>query len=294
MTASTTIAIDLIKQSSALQPRAKMDTGIIDEYTEAMKAGADFPPVTVFQVDRDLYLVDGYHRFLAAQGAKAPKILADIRTGTMREAILFSAGVNAKHGIRRNNEDKRRAISVLLKDKEWGKWADTKIADTCFVSVDLVADVRKTILGKTDRCRPEKRSVERAGKVFKMDTSKIGKKTNHAEVPPQHSPAEQWAAKEVHIPAGGQPAPVFRTGTGAPSSPYPIEQPLSRATHYPLLSKDEWYTATSDFLNGCLPVRYHRIIQEIREARPKDYPTPLDVIAKGLELAADTLLQDGA
>lgn len=292
MTAST-IAIDLIKQSSALQPRAKMDTGIIDEYTEAMKAGATFPAVTIFQVDQDLYLVDGYHRFLAAQGAKAQKILADIRPGTMREAILFSAGVNATHGIRRNNEDKRRAVSVLLKDKEWGKWADTKIADTCFVSVDLVADVRKSILGETDRYRPEKRKVERAGKVFKMDTSKIGKKINNTEIPPQPALAEQQAAKEVHIQTRDQPATIFRTGTGAPSSLPQAERPMSRA-HYPLLSKDEWYTATADFLNGCLPERYHRIIQDIREARPKEYPSPLDVIAKGLELAAEDLLQDGA
>jgi len=177
------LPIKQIKQSSSLQPRAKMDTGKIDEYTESMKRGDAFPAVIVYRVGGDLFLVDGYHRFMAAQGAKLEKILAEVKTGTMREAILHSAGVNATHGIQRSNEDKRRAAGILLRDKEWGQWNDTKIAEACHVSVDLVANVRKSILGETDRCTPEKRKVERAGKVFKMDTSKIGKKEKPAEVP---------------------------------------------------------------------------------------------------------------
>lgn len=106
------LPIKLIKQSSQLQPRAKMDTGKIDEYTEAMKKGDAFPAVTVFRIAGDLFLVDGYHRFMAAQGAKLDRILADVRAGTMRDAILFSAGVNATHGLQRSNEDKRRAVSI--------------------------------------------------------------------------------------------------------------------------------------------------------------------------------------
>jgi hypothetical protein len=175
------IPIKQIKQSSQLQPRAKMDTGQIDQYTEAMRRGDAFPAVIVYRVGGDLFLVDGYHRFMAAQGAKLEKILAEVKAGTMREAILHSAGVNATHGIQRSNEDKRRAAGILLRDKEWGQWNDTKIAEACHVSVDLVANVRKSILGETDRCTPEKRKVERAGKVFKMDTSKIGKKERPAE-----------------------------------------------------------------------------------------------------------------
>lgn len=172
---SELLPIKIIKQSSSLQPRAKMDTRIIDEYTEAMKGGAAFPAVIVYKVGEDYYLVDGYHRYLAVQGAKFDKILAEVRTGTMREAILQSAGVNATHGLNRTIEDKRRAAAILLKDPEWGKWADTKIASICYVSIDLVANVRKSILGETDSTTPV-RKYERNGKTLKMDTSKIGKK----------------------------------------------------------------------------------------------------------------------
>ena len=167
------IPIKQIKQDSALQPRAKMDLVIIDEYTDAMKAGSAFPAITVFKVGEDYLLVDGYHRFMAAQGAKLKEILCDIRAGTMRDAILFSAGVNATHGLRRTNADKNRAALILLKDKEWKGWADTKIAAVCNISVDLVAKVRAS-LGKTDSATSV-RKVERAGKVIKMNTSKIGK-----------------------------------------------------------------------------------------------------------------------
>ncbi|MDD1695123.1 MAG: ParB/RepB/Spo0J family partition protein [Methanoregula sp.] len=173
---SELLSIKLIKQDSALQPRAKMDIKIIDEYTEAMKTGASFPALVVYKVEDSYYLVDGYHRFMAAQGAKLTNILCEIRTGTMRDAILFSAGVNATHGLRRTNEDKRRAVLTLLRDKEWKDWADTKIAAACNVSVDLVANVRKSDLGETDSHRLKNfRKIERDGKVIKLNTSRIGK-----------------------------------------------------------------------------------------------------------------------
>jgi hypothetical protein len=181
---SQLLSIKLIKQDSALQPRAKMDIKIIDEYTEAMKGGASFPALVVYKVDDSYYLVDGYHRFMAAQGAKLANVLCEIRPGTMRDAVLFSAGVNATHGLRRTNEDKRRAVAVLLRDKEWGVWSDTKIATACNVSVDLVATVRKSILGETDRYRRENFQVERGGKVYKMNTTNIGKNHPAAAAPP--------------------------------------------------------------------------------------------------------------
>jgi hypothetical protein len=197
---SELLLIKLIKQDSRLQPRAKMDTAIIDEYTESMKRGDSFPAVVVFKVGEDYFLVDGYHRYLAVQGAKFDKILADVRIGTMRDAVLFSAGVNATHGIRRTNEDKRRAVLTLLRDKEWKDWADTKIAATCNVSVDLVATVRKASLGETDSHRRTIRKVERAGKVVKMDTSKIGKKKSDPVKNPE-TPAPEMV--KIHCPLCG-------------------------------------------------------------------------------------------
>lgn len=205
---SQLLSIKLIKQNSALQPRAKMDIKIIDEYTEAMKTGASFPALVVYKVDDTYYLVDGYHRFMAAQGAKLANVLCDIRAGTMRDAVLFSAGVNATHGLRRTNEDKRRAVLMILADKEWVKWSNYQIAKACNVSDEFVRKIRAEIQTEENstpavstnigRCTSEKK-VQRAGKTYKMDTSKIGKTS--AAAPPVT--AQDTARKEKF--GGGEP-----------------------------------------------------------------------------------------
>jgi hypothetical protein len=204
---SELIAIKNIKQSSELQPRAKMDTAIIDEYTEAMKRGDAFPAVTVFEIDDAYYLVDGYHRFMAAQGAKIGKILADVMVGgTMRDAILYSAGVNAKHGLNRTNDDKRRAVMILLRDKEWGKWADTQIAAACHVSVDLVSKVRDSSLGETERKEPKIRKIIRKGKEIEMDTTRIGKSSKPLTQPgPDHPNHGKFSAQPGTLPVTDAP-----------------------------------------------------------------------------------------
>lgn len=198
-----------------------MDIKIIDEYTDSMKAGASFPALTVYKVDDNYYLVDGYHRFMAAQGARLTNILCDIRTGTMRDATLFSAGVNATHGLRRTNEDKRRAVAVLLRDEEWGAWSDTKIAEICHVSVDLVANVKKSILGETDRYRRKNSKVERGGKVYKMDTTRIGKtRSETAAAAPPVTPGD--VARKEKFGGSESPQPSLAAqvaGAKAPEIP---------------------------------------------------------------------------
>jgi hypothetical protein len=58
---------------------------------------------------------------------------------------------------------------------------------------------------------------------------------------------------------------------------------------YPLLSESERPSATTDFIDGCLPDQHHRMIATIRETSPKTYPTALSVIRTGIErLAKET------
>jgi hypothetical protein len=214
------IPIKSIKQSSELQPRAKMDTAVVDEYTEAMKRGDAFPAVTVFEIKPTpgYYLVDGYHRFMAAQGAKIGKILAEVKTGTMRDAILYSAGVNSKHGLNRTNDDKRRAVMILLRDNVWSSWADTQIAAACHVSVDLVSKIRDSSLGETERNKPKIRKVLRKGKVIEMDTSKIGKTSKPLTQPPKDHPNRgKFAAQPGTLPV-----------TDAPVHPSLAEQQIAK------------------------------------------------------------------
>ncbi len=69
---------------------------------------------------------------------------ADVRTGTKRDAILFSVGANATHGTRRTNEDKRRAVMTLFtnelvsKDDQGNPRSHRQIAAICAVHPSFV------------------------------------------------------------------------------------------------------------------------------------------------------------
>ena len=85
------------------QSRAQISEETVSDYAEAMQAGDQFPPITVFHDGVDYYLADGFHRLHAAQRLGKASIQAEVKTGTLRDAILFSLGANDKHGLRRSN-----------------------------------------------------------------------------------------------------------------------------------------------------------------------------------------------
>lgn len=111
---------------------------------------------------------DGFHRVRGYVLAGRSEIPADIRQGSKRDAVLFSVGANATHGLRRSNADKRRAVEVLLKDEEWGRWPVRKIADVCGVSHNFVADVRSD-LSSDDMSGPAVGPAQSPGAARKRD-----------------------------------------------------------------------------------------------------------------------------
>ena len=139
------LEIKNIRLDKSMQPRAYMNEDIIAEYAEAIKDGAEFPPITVYFDSVYYWLADGYHRYFAHKSAAQTEIECDIVNGTRRDAILHSVGVNDKHGLRRTNDDKRKAIMTLLDDMEWSEWSDHKIAEICRVSHVTVGRVRKSL-----------------------------------------------------------------------------------------------------------------------------------------------------
>lgn len=139
---NVTLELSAIRLDGGTQPRFELNQDVIEEYAEAMKAGAIFPPVTVFYDGTFYWLADGFHRFEAAKKTGALRIAADLKQGTQREAILHSVGVNASHGLRRTSADKRRAVETLLHDPEWRNWSDSAIAKTCQVDNKTVARIR--------------------------------------------------------------------------------------------------------------------------------------------------------
>jgi len=133
-----------IRGDGGTQPRAQIDLFVVDEYAQAMRDGAVFPPVIVFYDGQEYWLADGFHRLTAARNVGLAAIEASVKQGRRREALLFSVGANTQHGLRRTNADKRRAIETLLADEEWAKWSDRELARRAGVSNDFVSRLRPT------------------------------------------------------------------------------------------------------------------------------------------------------
>lgn len=138
------LALDLISSDPALQMRtAGIDLGTVQDYAEAMTDGAEFPAIIVFTDGNSHWPADGFHRIEAARKVGKSSIAADVRLGSRRDAILFSLGANGAHGLRRSNADKRRSVTVMLRDPEWSKLSDREIGQRCGVDHKTVGSIRR-------------------------------------------------------------------------------------------------------------------------------------------------------
>ena len=173
-TESTIIAIDQITRDPKTQQREKLDLKVVEDYCEVFLTGAKLPPVKVKFDGSYYWLYDGFHTLRAAEQAGLTEISAQITPGNLRDAILESVGVNAEHGLRRSRETKRRAVTTLLTDPEWGQWSDNEIAKKCKVSQPFVSKLRKSLTYNVISDN-HKNYKDKHGNLSKMNTAKIGK-----------------------------------------------------------------------------------------------------------------------
>lgn len=138
-----TVNIHNITIDQGTQARAQINEETVSEYAEAMQAGDEFPPITLFDDGVNFYLADGFHRLFAVKRLGKTSISANLEKGTLRDAILFSLSANNQHGLRRSNADKRKAVETLLDDFEWGTLSVNQMADICAVSPALVQAVKE-------------------------------------------------------------------------------------------------------------------------------------------------------
>lgn len=140
-----TLPLSGLRTDGDTQSRVSISTLVVDEYADAMRHGTTFPPIIIFREGETYWLADGFHRVYAARVVGCTTIAADVYAGTRRDAVLYAVGANAKHGLRRTNADKRRAVTMLLDDEIWWQWSDKEIARRCAVSQPFVSKVRREL-----------------------------------------------------------------------------------------------------------------------------------------------------
>ena len=99
-----------------------------------------------------------------------------MKQGDRRQAILFSVGANATHGLRRTNADKRRAVMRLLEDDEWKNWSDREIGRRTGVSNRFVSNLRADFtVNRSQSEEPQQRTyTDRHGNTSTMNVGGIG------------------------------------------------------------------------------------------------------------------------
>lgn len=231
-----------IRTDGGTQPRMSLNEATVADYQEALIEGAKMPPVTVFHDGVDYWLADGFHRFFAHKNIGALDIQAEVHQGTKRDAILHSVGANASHGLRRTNEDKRKAAMTLLEDAEWGKWSDREIARVCGVSNDFVSRLRKDSLSSNDSkdARAERTYTTKHGTEAVMNTANIGKKKADAPAVPapmanDHASVETERHRVRNSISGAPP------DTGVPADTNPKKKVIDLATELAELLNPDSY-----------------------------------------------------
>ena len=124
------------------QSRVSINQDAVAEYAQAIQDDGALPSITVYFDGAEYWLADGFHRYHAHLSLGRASIIAEIRKGTQRDAILHSLGANTHHGLRPTNEDKRKAVGIMLADPEWAELSDRAIARHCGCGHPLVAAIR--------------------------------------------------------------------------------------------------------------------------------------------------------
>jgi hypothetical protein len=180
------VRTDDLSRHAESQIRAKADPQLVAEYAEAMLEGAEFPPVIIFQ-DTDGYrhLADGHHRVDAAALAalkdtrRSAEVLAEIRPGTLDDALRYAMRANVQHGKRMSDADYARAIGIAL-DRDMIQATNAKDVVPELVALigcsirraqECSADYRKALILKRDRLIIE---MHAKGRTQEAISAKLG------------------------------------------------------------------------------------------------------------------------
>ncbi len=134
------LPIDELILDPNLYLRDRLDDYTVERYADAW---GRMPPVTVFDVEGQWLLADGFHRHAAAVMLGRRTIPAEVREGTMSDALDFVASVNLFHGLPLTRAERRRAVEVKLRLHP--DWSDRRLAEELGIGRELIGKIRKLL-----------------------------------------------------------------------------------------------------------------------------------------------------
>lgn len=157
------------------QARSRMDPQVIKDYEGLISEGVEMPPIKVVSIQNQLYVVDGFHRVYAYRNQGRDRIEADVVDGNDRLALELAVSANQAHGLRRSNQDKTKAVEMVLDDLELMCESDRFIAKLCGVSPPFVGDIRtrleKPKSSSRYACKTHEKVESQEVKIFSPPTA---------------------------------------------------------------------------------------------------------------------------
>lgn len=108
------VKLNDIRIDGGTQGRVVIDQQHVYHMVEMMKEGYEFDPIDTNFDGATYWLVDGFHRYHAYKLIGIKEIDIKYVPGTQAEAVIRSYGVNARHGLPRSFEDKKKVVEEAL------------------------------------------------------------------------------------------------------------------------------------------------------------------------------------
>lgn len=209
----------------------------VDAYARYGRTHDDLPPVVVFRVNQDNILADGLQRLSAATERGETEIEADVRKGTLADAIWYAAGANRSHGLPMTNAQKRKAVENVLNEPGLRNRSAVSIAEQVGVSTGLVDRVATSLGLNTQTAQTTQNRMNNIHPVLGKE-GKLGKAMSDLPKPPksaEEEPEIKVLGRDGKVYPRNKPAGKPLHGKpGRPSKPKPapdvVLDKLSRET----------------------------------------------------------------
>ncbi|HEX8560335.1 MAG TPA: hypothetical protein VF668_19720 [Pyrinomonadaceae bacterium] len=158
-----TLPITELVEDYQLYPRSEVDGSTVEQFREALRAGAKFPPIRV--CSKSLRIIDGFHRKTAYERERATHVLCALEdvsddVGLFRRA----AAANASHGRRYSVDDYATAVRLA---RRLGLTREQISADL-FLPLDRVEKLERISAGRGAPAPVERNVPKAGGKASKL------------------------------------------------------------------------------------------------------------------------------
>ena len=218
-----------VQSISKYQSRAgRQNDAIVAEYAERYSEGKKMSPIDVCGTHNlGFFIFDGHQRFAGMKQAGFTgdtEIMVNVVDARIEQAVVkwLAAGANTEHGLRRSNDDKRRAVEMALESHP--EQSDRAIADHVGTSHEFVRQLRGQLSTADSSKSPEKRvGLDGKSRSLPPPPAQRAKTPPPASTEPPKASDQDGAA--TIPPAPSKPPAAIVASTATPPPTYePAEQ----------------------------------------------------------------------